>query len=584
MLKLLCKASKRRLFLESLFYTSKGVVQTLIYVILFGSIVNALQDESSFMYIAIFTGVIAIITCIALFFQSWFTDVFLMYDNAAIQKYFTRNVYQHAVEIDIEKYDDPKFYDQYILTLEEAQNRAITLSKTVAQYIGTLITVIILLTTIISIDINILWFVALPLIPSLIIGRKKNKCYYDLYMNNLNPTRKTAYVNRVMYLSKYAKDIRLSNIFNRLINTYHQNMDKVVDNEKKYGKKGTIYTFFLDYITEGFVYIGILIYITYRVVESKTLMIGDYLIILNAVSGMGWRIHELIRTTLKFEQFSLFINNFRRFMNTQSKAGQKRVGKIPDRTETLFEFSHVDFSYDQRVNVLEDINMTIKKGEKIAIVGHNGAGKSTFVKLLLNLYEPTAGEILYNRENVHHYDQKKYRDIFSVVFQDFTLYALSVGENITTQSVKDQDISEINHALNESDMWKRIQTLPNGIQTVVTKEFDEKGFVPSGGESQKLAIARSIFKKSDVFIFDEPSSALDPLSEAKINELMLNAAADKTVIFISHRLSATLKADRIYLFEHGKISEQGTHDELVKRNEKYANMYKKQAEKYDYAL
>ncbi|MCJ7840405.1 hypothetical protein MUB24_05625 [Lederbergia sp. NSJ-179] len=239
MIKLLVKASKWRLLLESLFYTSKGVIQTLIYVILFGSIINALQDGSSFMYIAIFIGVIAIITCIALFFQSWFTDVFLMYDNAAIQKYFTRNVYQHAVELDIEKYDDPKFYDQYILTLEEAQNRAIILAQTVAQYIGTLITVILLLTTIVAIDINVLWFVALPLIPSLIIGKKKNKCYYDLYMNNLNPSRKTAYVNRVMYLSKYAKDIRLTNIFNRVINTYHRNMDKVID--RKIGRIAMFY-------------------------------------------------------------------------------------------------------------------------------------------------------------------------------------------------------------------------------------------------------------------------------------------------------------------------------------------------------
>lgn len=580
MLKILHKASRWRLFLECIFHIARGVVQTLIYTVLFGNIVKALEQGHSFKKIAMFIGLIALITGILLFYETWFMDVFMKFDNNRIQKYLMKNVFNHAAKLDIKQYEDPDFYDKYVRTLEEANKRCISLSGKIGEFIGTLSTSVFLMSIIISVDSYVIVLVFLPVISSYILGRRKNKIDYDLYMSNTKPSRKAQYVNRVMYMGQYAKDMRVSNIFKCLLGMYNESMDQVISNHKKYSLRSSLYKLAMDVIADNFVNICILIYITYRIVVSKTLMVGDYLIVQNAVAGMTWRIQWLINSILQFEQFSMYIENFKTFMNTKSSAEISQSNREVDRSNTLIEFKDVSFSYDGKNRVLENINLKINKGEKIAIVGHNGAGKSTLVKLLLRLYETTSGEILFNDVNIKEYSLDNYRKIYSTIFQDFCLYAFNIGENVKTQSICDKDKPELSSALQKSDMLERIMKLPKGIETSVTKEFDEDGFAPSGGEGQKLAIARAVYRNSEVFIMDEPSSALDPLAESKLNELLMTSSQGKTIILISHRLSSTMKADKIYLLEQGKIIENGTHEDLVHLDGIYADMFKKQAESY----
>ena len=231
-------------------------------------------------------------------------------------------------------------------------------------------------------------------------------------------------------------------------------------------------------------------------------------------------------------------------------------------------------------NSLEGIDLTIHKGEKIAIVGYNGAGKTTLTKLLMRLYDPTEGEILYNGRNLKEYDIASLRARIGTVFQDYKIFASTIAENVLGDECTEEKRNTVTDALTKATFREKLDSLEKGMDTELTKEFYEDGVNLSGGESQKVAIARIFAKPYDLVIMDEPSSALDPIAEYELNHTILEYAQDKTVVFISHRLSTTRMADRILMFADGKLMEWGSHDELMAQNGRYAEMFKLQAEKY----
>ncbi len=249
----------------------------------------------------------------------------------------------------------------------------------------------------------------------------------------------------------------------------------------------------------------------------------------------------------------------------------------------LLELKNVFFQYESNPKmVLKNVSMKIRKNEKIAIVGYNGAGKSTLIKLLLRLYEPVGGSINLNGRNIKDYKMESYRELFGTVFQDFRLFSVSIAENVKMDILDKtpEEEAAIKKALDAATFTPKLEQLPDGIYTQIGKEFDDCGTLLSGGEAQKIAIARTVMHGNEVIIMDEPSSALDPDSEYELNKLMMSATYDRTVIFISHRLSTTRMADRIYMLEEGSIIESGSHDELMKLDGKYAEMFNLQAEKY----
>lgn len=580
-LRQLFAASRLRLPFESLFHVSKGITQTLIYTVLFGSIINSIVEGRGFTRILEYILLVAAFTAVNIWFQSWFQESFLPRDNARIQKYMLLNVYMHAASLDIRQYENPDFYDKYIRSLDEAGTRAGKLSNSIANAVGLLVTVLYLLGIIVSKEPLTLIFVLIPLVPGWLLGKKKNAVNYELYIKNTNPIRWTKYLNRIMYLKEYAKEIRVTGIYDVLTKRYDDTMDEIIANEKEYDRKTTILTLFMDFMNDKVIYVGILLYVSYLIVVKKKLQIGDYLIIQNAVASMTWRISALINSGLDLAQSGKFAGLLRGFMETKPISHAEGKKEIPDAEMNSIEFRDVSFSYDGKKEVLKNVNLKIKKGSRILIVGKNGAGKSTFVKLLMNLYEPTSGEILYNGKNIQDYDLSKYRHIYSSVFQDFYLYALSVGQNVAMDNYSDEKIPFIEKALKEVELMKKIERFDQGILSNVTKEVDDHGFVPSGGEKQKLAISRAIYQDSSVVILDEPSSALDPLSEAKINELMLKASEGKTIFMISHRLSSARLVDEVLLIDGGMIAERGSHEALMKLNGKYAEMYRMQEEQYE---
>ena len=238
---------------------------------------------------------------------------------------------------------------------------------------------------------------------------------------------------------------------------------------------------------------------------------------------------------------------------------------------------NISFSYEGNdKDSIDGISFDIKPYEKIALVGYNGAGKTTLTNLLLRLYDVSGGSIKIGDRDIREETVASHRNRFAAVFQDFQIFSATVGENVALS--KEYDPERVFMALESAGFNKE---LPNGLDTILLREFDENGVMLSGGEQQKIAIARAFYKKCPYVILDEPSANLDPVSEYELNHAMMTGADDKTVIFISHRLSTTKNADRIFMMEKGKIIESGSHEELMQLNGKYAEMFNLQAEKYN---
>ena len=251
----------------------------------------------------------------------------------------------------------------------------------------------------------------------------------------------------------------------------------------------------------------------------------------------------------------------------------------------MIKLEHVSKSYTAGIPALNDVSLDIEEGEFVFIVGDSGSGKSTLIKLLLKELEPTEGTITINNKKLNKIKRRqipKFRRNIGVVFQDYKYYCFSIAENVAMNDYRDTPETEerILKALDEAGLGEKIASLPKGIHTQLGKIFDKDGIQLSGGELQKLALARVLFKDPSIVLLDEPSSALDPIAEYELNRSLAENAEGKTVIFISHRLSTTRMADRIYMFDGGRITECGSHDALMQLNGKYAEMYRIQAKRY----
>jgi ATP-binding cassette subfamily B protein len=288
-------------------------------------------------------------------------------------------------------------------------------------------------------------------------------------------------------------------------------------------------------------------------------------------------LRDLLDRIVKSKEHALFVDKMKTFLSYQPKI----VGgnKIPGVFESI-ELKNVRFAYKE-TEILKGVSLKISRGDKIALVGYNGAGKTTLVKLLMRLYDPTDGEILYNGINIKEYELDAYRACIGAVFQDYKIFASTIAENVLADIDDGTARETVLNALKKSTFDEKLESLEKSIDTELTREFYKDGTNLSGGEEQKIAIARVFAKPCELLIMDEPSSALDPISEYKLNHSISESAADKTVIFISHRLSTTRHADRIYMFESGKVIESGTHDELVANTGgKYYEIWHAQAQYY----
>ncbi|PRY81039.1 ABC transporter ATP-binding protein [Alkalibacterium olivapovliticus] len=308
---------------------------------------------------------------------------------------------------------------------------------------------------------------------------------------------------------------------------------------------------------------------------------GSIVIYTGAISNFVQTFPELVSETSRLYNNHKFLGKYFEFLELKSV---KHEGTLPveKRVDNEYELEvrNVSFKYPGTEDyVLKNINLKLTIGEKMAIVGMNGSGKTTFIKLLTRLYDPTEGEILLNGIDIRKYDYDEYLQLFSVVFQDFGLFSFDLGQNVAASTEYNEE--KVISAIKDAGFFSRFEKLPNGLNTFLYQNFEKEGVEISGGEAQKIAMARAIYKDAPIVVLDEPTAALDPIAEFEIYSHFDKIVGDKTALFISHRLSSCRFCDEIVVFDEGRIVQRGTHNDLVKRrNEKYYELWNAQAQYY----
>lgn len=309
--------------------------------------------------------------------------------------------------------------------------------------------------------------------------------------------------------------------------------------------------------------------------------VGSFSVYLGAISNFTNLFYGFIYQILNIRFLSHCADDYKAFVEAATPTHKiKGVNSInTDDKQHEFEFVNVSFKYPNTENyVLKNVSLKIDTGERLSIVGYNGAGKSTFIKLLCRLYEPTEGTILYNGVDISTINYDQYRELLAVVFQDYQLFAFSVGDNITLNREKNE--KNIWTAIDKSGLSDKVSNLKGGLDTQLSKNFSADGIEFSGGEGQKLACARAYYRDSPIVILDEPTASLDPIAEAQLYGRFNEIIGEKTAIYISHRLASVKFCDKVAVFAAGELIEYGTHKELIERNGVYAEMFNKQAQYY----
>ena len=393
--------------------------------------------------------------------------------------------------------------------------------------------------------------------------------------------RRIEYVNRVMHLADFSKEMRLSNVYNLMKYKYKKALEGIFDTVEKYVLKINIPLWFRNYFTFTIIFEGVLLYGAYRTIVSRTMDLSELAVLSTAMVSATWILIGFTDHILNSVKLGIFMENIRSFMEYEPKLPEDQDGIIPGKEIESIEFRNVSFAYkDGGEYTLRNLSFKIEAGSCLALVGHNGAGKTTIIKLLFRLYDPTEGEILLNGRNIREYNLRAYRRLFAAAFQDYKVFALSIKENVMMRKATEEDDAVVYDALKKAGVYEKVMSLPRKADTVLTKEFDEEGALLSGGEIQKIVVARAFAKDAPIKVFDEPSSALDSIAEYELYENIMRDSRGKTMIFISHRLSSVRSADMILMLENGEIIERGTHDELMGLNGAYADMYNKQAKNY----
>jgi ATP-binding cassette subfamily C protein len=390
--------------------------------------------------------------------------------------------------------------------------------------------------------------------------------------------RRFDYIKSIMFDFKYGKEIRIYVLSSWIQNLFHINSQKIINLQQRiqsFSFRKRLLSVFMIFLRDVLVY-GSLVYN----VITEIITIPEFSMYVMATVYFSVKLQNVVSEIAYLRTQSADLNDLRLFIDKPDLLDRYVSKSLPDPPYT-FRFVNVSFHYpNQKERVLNKVNCTINSGQKIALIGENGAGKSTFVKLMMRLYDCTDGQILLNEVDIKEFDKNEYYTLFSTVFQEIKPLAFSIYENITLDHENEEDRHQVEHCLKQAGLLSKINTLENGMDTNVFRFMNQDGIELSGGENQKLLIARALYKDGHIAIFDEPTAALDPLAERQMYENLSKIFKDKTTIFISHRLASTQFCDCIYFLDKGEIIEMGSHQELLEKQGTYAKLFHIQSQYY----
>lgn len=551
---------------------------------LFGSDSGGRTFEEAFTFVWIVAGV----GVLQYLFEAWFYMRYIPLTDIRIHSALNKMLFDKAMSVDVSCWDDPQFYDDYTRATNEAVTRGLSVIWSLGEFTASVLSSAFVIFTMCDITWISLPFLFLPVFGQMVFYKRLWEKNFQCEQAQIPYRRRYDYVNRTVYLKQYAEEMRLTHMYDIMTDTY----------EQAYGSiKKVIRKFSLVRIANGVIG-GIICYpLAFQgmwlcgailVMVTKSLSLGDFIVLSSAIVSANWMLDSVSRSINTLYEDGLFAGTFKHFLRYPPKIDETAGGKVPAFPIETIEIKNVSFRYPgQTKYALKNVSLTFESGKKYALVGLNGSGKSTLVSLIMRLYDPTEGAIYVNGIDIRSYDIQKYRACIGATLQNFSIFAATVLENVMMRTVEtEEERAACTQALQESGVLERIQALQNGSDTILTREFDPEGAVLSGGENQKIAIARAFAHNPPIIILDEPSSALDPIAEHHVYEAIARLCSQydpskgKISIIISHRLSSATLCDHIYVLQNGSLIESGTHAQLYALGGIYKELFEKQAQNY----
>lgn len=541
-------------------------------------LVNGKDVGYIFFFVALLVGLQLFGSVLSNFFHTQYFIKKFIVSNA-----YKINMSDVLLQADIEQLEKASFQD-----LQEKSQRFLTADGYgfggVLDIAARAFSKVVLLFTIIAIIINlnpiIIFIYILLVLCNSFVSSKIKKANIELDLQRPAQERRMRYYSTICSNIKYAKEVRLENMLTWIKKKLNErsNILKEFYQKSMYNSLiSQLFASFTSFIQQVVAYA----YLVYNILNN-VFGIGSFTMYLNAINSFSSTVQDIMGCFIDLKRFDIYYASVEEYLSIPQKLRDGKKEHLKLNQSPVIEFVNVSFRYPGNDHYqINNLSIKIKAGETLSIIGENGAGKTTFIKLLTRLYEPTEGKILLNGVNINQFDYDDYMRIFSVVFQDFNLYSCTLKENICfSDEVSTEEADKITDALIRSGFGGKLNNIQKGIDVSIGKEFDDEGFEPSGGEGQKIALARAIYKNANIMILDEPTSALDPRAEFEIYSKFKELVQSKTAIYISHRLAICRFCDKIAFFKNGEIIEYGNHDELLKLDGSYAELFNIQAQYY----
>ena len=502
-----------------------------------------------------------------------------------IVRYVKLQIMNKAKDLDLASFDRPEFYEKLENANREAGHRPIQVLNQTLNIFSNVIKLVSYIVILAS--AKDIWWMALVMaaiaIPRAIINFSYRRKTFRYIRRRSKERRQMNYYSDLMVNKDMVKEIRMFDLSDKFIERYDEAFSVYYKGLRSLIVRENIWHIVLAVISS--VSSCIMYLVIAGMVFEGDIMIGDYQLYTGALMTVSGCVVSLIELSASIYEGTLFIDNLIAYINEEKTVvpSVKTPEKIMHGKPHTIEFRNVSFAYpgSDRM-VIKNVSLTLRPGETVVLVGLNGAGKTTFIKLLTRLYDPTEGEILLDGRNIKEYDIKELYGIFGIIFQDFGKYAVSVSENIKFGDVHRQNVDEekVTDAARQANATDFISRLPDGYNTPLMRYFEENGIELSIGQWQKLAIARAFYSDSDILILDEPTASLDPMAEQEIFNQFDELRRDKMTIFVSHRLSSATIASKIVVLEYGELVEEGTHHELMEKHGRYYELFSTQASRY----
>ena len=581
-LKQVWKADKKLLIFTLFKNSIEQVFYVFFFVYLTKYIFNCIERNISYKNLLWFLIVACSLHVVIHFICGWY-EAYRKIKTPEIYRQIFHRVMDISDRLELKDFESPDFYDRYARALDRCVESSINIAIKTGVFIGNIFSTIMSLVVVVTVDPALLIFMVIPIFVSLYFGKKNAKANYDREKNITRDKRIADYVKRVYYEKKYAAEVRLFDINSLMLEKQEKAVNSMERVSLKYRMKSAFYAFLMKGSYSILAGIFAYLYVAFKVKYGNVTDLSSYVAMITAMAFSTDQLKAAVENRIFISNESKLFQNLADFLEQDRE--EKKSKTIIDEIVSV-ELCNRTFTYPGAEKAtIEDMSFKWTKGEKLAVVGYNGAGKTTLIKLVMGLYPVDDGKILINGIDITEIDLDSYRKRFGTVFQDLQVFAMTLSENVLMRRPENEnDYTKVREALLNAQFDINHRGLTNGLDTVISREFDESGFVPSGGQAQKIAIARVFAQNPDMVILDEPSSALDPLAEYNMYNNMMKLSEGKGVVFISHRLSSARMADKIFLMKDGKIVERGTHDELMALKGFYHEMFMLQAENYQESI